>query len=112
MSIKKVIKKTIKSAVDKINPEWNRKVMVSSEELIEAMQFFYESNIPVSPIAQAVLDKLKAGGVLTLDDQRIIVRFIIGSIAMNIHKIWADPLWKDIKVECAENLMNANKVGK
>jgi len=31
---------------------------------------------------------------------------------MNIHKIWADPLWKDIKVECAENLMNANKVGK
>lgn len=66
----------------------------------------------INPIVSAIVDKLKAGGVLSLDDQRIVARYLLSTIAMNIHRVFDEGFSKDVRVEYAEHILNANKVNK
>ena len=92
------------------NPIWNESVVVTKEDLFEVLMFYQAYNIPVDPILGGIVKKLKAGGTLTLDDQKIVVRSIMSDVAKQTHEAFMHPEVARLAVGCAKDLQAANEI--
>lgn len=92
-------------------PKWCTKVLVTKKEILEALEFWDEFEIPMHPTLAKMrrIISHKKYGELTLKHQKVIVRCILADIASKTHLAFKDTMFNEIATECAEVLVQANK---
>lgn len=95
------------------NPEWNTKLIkdITAEDYKYVRLFYKYFLIRLDPQVKALIRSLELGKPITLDDQRLITRTLLGDIAKQNHIafISLNKLCKGLAKECAAMLAAATK---
>lgn len=95
------------------NPEWNCKLIkgIKKKHYRNVRLFYKVFLIKLDPQCKAMIKSIEAGKPITLEDQRLLARTVIGDIAKQTHVafISLNKLCKGLAVECARHLEAANK---
>ena len=97
------------------NPKWNKKLIkdIGLAEYRNVRRFYKICFMKLDPACKAMIKSIEAGKPITLDDQRLLARTVIGDIAKRTHVVFIglDKMCKGMSKECAEHLAAANKGG-
>lgn len=95
------------------NPKWNRKLLLSKKDFKIVRQTYKCAFMKLDPQCKAMIRAVEAGKPITLDDQRLLARTLLGDIAKQTHiaTIGLNKFCKGLAVECADNIKAANKKG-
>ena len=95
------------------NPKWNRKLIknLTWKDYRNLKRFYKIFMIKMDPTCKAMIASIEAGKQITLEDQRLLSRTLLGDLAKRTHVafIGVDKICKGLSKECAEHLAAANK---
>lgn len=89
-------------------PEFTRKILIGKSECQDLLNFYNDFEIPVDPVLKSTCDKIIGGGVMTLEDQKVIAKSLMADIAKRTFSAFADSLFDDIAAECSRVLTKLN----
>jgi hypothetical protein len=92
-------------------PAWCTEIRVTRDDVLGALEFWDEFNVPMPHVLKKVRTKLKKDKKykITLWDQIVIARAILAQIAAKTEDVFQDEMFSDIATECAQSLAKANK---
>lgn len=91
--------------------EWMDKVLISAEDVIENVENFRLLGFDIPEEIETMLGKYR-GTVdpLTLEDQKLVCKFILSVMANRAHPMLQDECFDNISAESKESLVNISKL--